>query len=244
MRCEALHPVVGKWAAIALLVATAAPTSTNATTICQQGEAVSAFFAGQVEVDGVAQQCTPSMNACYFAARIASGPDVRTGNYWVNWDDGDTNNRQVHFTQVWRGGTPGYACGGVEDDAGAVDASIADNAMEIPCTILPRLHWEGQDPEWNKEAIESITKEYQPDEVIDGFDWHVILRFNDANRCEQVYTSIETVLKKCMDPEPENCRTHKFIKSLEYVGDDPATRRKTGRTVYKPGSETRRKDEL
>eukprot|EP00971_Amphidinium_carterae_P056110 1106506-Amphidinium_carterae.2 len=72
----------------------------------------------------------------------------------------------------------------------SVDATA--ESLEIPCTILPRLHWEGacaspeeksmnkatdpsnvggcpgawlcclggQDPEWNKEAIEAIAKEF------------------------------------------------------------------------------------
>merc|ERR1719359_1222215 len=88
---------------------------------------------------------------------------------------------------------------------------------EIPCTILPRLHWEGSDPVWNKEAIQSLKDAYKPDEVIDGFDWHVILRFHDVNRCENVFMSLERDLKKCKEADPEKCRTHKYVKAIEYV---------------------------
>mmetsp|Transcript_38558 Transcript_38558/g.86711 ORF Transcript_38558/g.86711 Transcript_38558/m.86711 type:complete len:239 (+) Transcript_38558:144-860(+) len=212
---------------------------------CEPGEAVSAFFAGQVEIKGEQKLCEPSMDYCYFPARVASGPDVRTGNYWVKWDDGDTNNRQVHYSQV-KQASSGLACASYDDVLKDADESVDATAesLEIPCTILPRLHWEGQDPEWNKEAIEAIAKELQPDEVIDGFDWHVILRFIDANRCEQVYESLQAVLSKCMDPDWDNCRTHKYIKWIEYVGDDPETRRKSGRTVHKKREPQRHSDEL
>mmetsp|Transcript_57612 Transcript_57612/g.106493 ORF Transcript_57612/g.106493 Transcript_57612/m.106493 type:complete len:242 (-) Transcript_57612:62-787(-) len=214
---------------------------------CEPGEAVLAFFAGQVEVSGELKLCEPSMEFCYFGARIASGPDVRTGNYWVKWDDGDTNNRQVHYSQV-KQASSGLACASyddvLQDSDESVDAAIAEESFEIPCTILPRLHWEGQDPEWNKEAIEAITKDLHPDEVIDGFDWHVILRFFDADRCEQVYEALHAVLSKCMDPDWENCRTHKYIKWIEYVGDDPETRRKSGRAIHKAKNEPRHRGEL
>merc|ERR1711974_3056 len=114
---------------------------------------------------------------------------------------------------------------------------------EIACTLLPRLHWEGSDPEWNKEAIEFLNKTYAPDETIDGFDWHVIMRFNDVDRCENAFNDLSKVLKQCKEADPEQCRTHKYVKGIEYVGDEPSVRRKTGRQYHMPEAHAA-KDEL
>merc|ERR1712048_400767 len=111
---------------------------------------------------------------------------------------------------------------------------------EIPCTILPRLHWEGSDPDWNRQATQALKDEYKPDELIDGFDWHVILRFNDADKCEAAYNSLDKALKQCTEMDPEKCRTHKYVKAIEYVGDDPETRRKTGRGYHNPKQNNQR----
>merc|ERR1711972_816667 len=118
----------------------------------------------------------------------------------------------------------GEACDGPDAVAAEEDEDFVP--PEIACTILPRLHWEGSDPEWNREAIEYLKRTHQPDETIDGFDWHVILRFNDADRCEKVYKSIEATLSECKEKDLEQCRPHKYIRAIEYVGDDPETRRK------------------
>uniref|UniRef100_A0A7R9ZZV4 Uncharacterized protein n=1 Tax=Pyrodinium bahamense TaxID=73915 RepID=A0A7R9ZZV4_9DINO len=194
---------------------------------CVPGEPVAAFFAGQVDLGGGSgiTTCTPEMEQCYFPGRIHSGPDAE-GIFDINWDDGDTTNRRVHHSHTRRGDTA-QPCDGPVPPPSEEDEDWVP--PEIPCTILPRLHWEGSDPEWNKEAIESLRNEYQPDEVIDGFDWHVILRFNDVNRCEAAYSSLDSALQKCTEPDPEKCRTHKYVKAVEYVGDDPDTRRRTGR---------------
>jgi hypothetical protein len=107
---------------------------------------------------------------------------------------------------------------------------------------LPRLHWEGSDPAWNKEAVDSLKAQFKPDEVIDGFDWHVILRFNDVNKCEKAYNAIDKVLKQCTEQDQEKCHTHKHVKAIEYVGDDPATRRKTGRHIHVPNPNDKRQE--
>eukprot|EP00928_Gymnodinium_smaydae_P050421 TRINITY_DN33989_c0_g1_i1.p1 TRINITY_DN33989_c0_g1~~TRINITY_DN33989_c0_g1_i1.p1 ORF type:complete len:323 (+),score=68.46 TRINITY_DN33989_c0_g1_i1:50-970(+) len=115
---------------------------------------------------------------------------------------------------------------------------------EIPCTILPRLHWEGSDPDWNKKAVEHLRTQFAPDELIDGFDWHVILRFNDADRCERVYAELEGILNKCTESNVDLCRTHDYVKAIEYVGDTPETRRKTGRRVHQEASRAAARSEL
>lgn len=197
------------------------------------------------------EACTPEHEECYFAAAVNSGPNAQ-GYYLVDWDDGSTKSRRVPSTQV-KQASSGQICqakkgGGKAAPAGKKDSKKASppppppadidedenwTPPEIPCTVMPRLHWEGSDPEWNKEAIDSLRKKFKPDELIDGFDWHVILRFNDADRCEKAYKSLEAVLNKCTESDPEQCRTHKYVKAIEYVGDDPETRRKTGRKVHK-----------
>lgn len=197
---------------------------------CPPNEPVIAFFAGQVDLGAAGvEPCKPDMEQCHFPGRISTGPDAE-GNYMIDWDDGDLSNRKVHHMKV-KQSSSGEACAGPSP---APPAEDDDNWVppEIPCTILPRLHWEGSDPEWNKEAVAALKNEYKPDEVIDGFDWHVILRFNDADRCEATYKSLDTTLSKCKETDPEKCRTHKYVKAIEYVGDDPETRRKTGRRIH------------
>lgn len=182
------------------------------------------------------------MEACHFTGTVASGPEADS-HYMINWDDGDPNNRKVLSTYVWQASS-GQVCDGPKATKGPAKtppqqkppAAEDDDENwvppEIPCTLLPRLHWEGSDPKWNKEAVESLRSEFKPDELIDGFDWHVILRFNDVNRCEGAYKKVSGVLATCDDQE--KCFAHKYIKAIEYVGDDPDTRRKTGRHVFKP----------
>mmetsp|Transcript_69040 Transcript_69040/g.108978 ORF Transcript_69040/g.108978 Transcript_69040/m.108978 type:complete len:182 (+) Transcript_69040:3-548(+) len=168
----------------------------------------------------------------------------------IEWDDGDDTNNKVSYDKVRRTAT-GKTCDGPpkaggkvprqssppKEDKKAPAASPESDKWvppEIPCTILPRLHWEGSDPKWNKRAIEYLRKEYEPDEVIDGFDWHVILRFNDVNRCEETYNLLDSKLKECKESDIEKCHTHEFVKAIEYVGDDPEQRRRTGRHIHDP----------
>mmetsp|Transcript_16270 Transcript_16270/g.35609 ORF Transcript_16270/g.35609 Transcript_16270/m.35609 type:complete len:275 (-) Transcript_16270:69-893(-) len=209
--------------------------------VCLKGEAVRAFFAGQVDMGSGAQACTPDLDPCFFNGKVAGGPTPQ-GMYRIDWDDGDQSHKEVSHLQVLRvsNGKPCGAAAAVVKasprKAGPAFDEEDENWVppEIPCTILPRLHWEGSDPEWNKEAIQSLREQFSPDEIIDGFDWHVILRFNDADRCEQVYVSLDETLRRCQEEDIEKCRTHQYVKAIEYVGDDPETRRKTGRRIHKP----------
>jgi len=232
---------------------------------CPPGQAVTAFFAGEIDLGQGPVPCQPDMNDCYYGGKISSGPDS-SGTITIDWEDGDPNVRSVPYTQV-RHGTTGETCDGppppkkvgkVPPKAKAAQQEPpkatpppkapfnpdSDNWVppEIACTILPRLHWEGSDPAWNKEAIESLKKEFKPDEVIDGFDWHVILRFNDVNKCEASFDAIAKVLQQCKETDQEKCHTHKYIKALEYVGDAPDVRRQSGRHVHDP--KANKKDEL
>eukprot|EP00930_Biecheleria_cincta_P053239 TRINITY_DN38640_c0_g1_i1.p1 TRINITY_DN38640_c0_g1~~TRINITY_DN38640_c0_g1_i1.p1 ORF type:complete len:256 (-),score=35.21 TRINITY_DN38640_c0_g1_i1:33-770(-) len=199
---------------------------------CAPQEPVTAFFGGQVELAGEVQDCTPAIPECFFSGKVNRGPD-ESGRYLIDWDDGDDRNRLVDHSKV-RLLSSGEACDGLEVHEGAGDWI----PPEIPCTILPRLHWEASEPEWNQKAVKSLKQEFQPDEVIDGFDWHVILRFHDVNRCEEVYNALDSQLKKCKEPDPEACRSHEYVKAIEYVGDDPSTRRKTGRHRFVPNQES------
>jgi len=196
--------------------------------LCTPGEPVSAFFAGQVDLgNGEITTCKPEMEYCFFPGKIYSGPDAE-GTYVINWDDGDTAVQRVNHELVKQIGS-GAVCDGAEPPPGEEEQEEGWVPPEIPCTVLPRLHWEGSDPPWNKEAIEALKTSFEPDEVIDGFDWHVILRFNNVDRCEAAFKSLKRVLDECKEPDPEKCRTHPYVKAVEYVGDDPDTRRRTGR---------------
>lgn len=220
---------------------------------CPPGQVVTAFFAGEIDLGNGAEACKPHMNDCYYGGKVNAGPE-QNGMMTIDWDDEDPGNRQVVHTQVRHGDT-GEACdpapapkkvGKVPKKAQeapkaapahAPPANPSDDNWvppEIPCTILPRLHWEGSDPTWNKEAIASLKADFNPDEVIDGFDWHVILRFNDANKCEKAFDSLAKVLNECKEQDQEKCHTHKYVKAVEYVGDEPDVRRKSGRGVHDP----------
>lgn len=227
-----------------LLIVSAALPGAH-TVPCPPGEPVKAFFVGSIDLGNGPEDCKATMEACYFGGAIASGPEA-DGHYMINWEDGDPNNRRVHSSMV-KQLSSGQACNGPAaakgpakappqsqtPPAGADDDDENWVPPEIPCTLLPRLHWEGSDPKWNKEAVEALRGEFKPDELIDGFDWHVILRFNDVNRCEAAYQKISGVLAQCGDDQ-EKCFAHKYVKAIEYVGDDPETRRKTGRHVFTP----------
>mmetsp|Transcript_60677 Transcript_60677/g.112570 ORF Transcript_60677/g.112570 Transcript_60677/m.112570 type:complete len:145 (-) Transcript_60677:7-441(-) len=109
--------------------------------------------------------------------------------------------------------------------------AVADNTEDdawtppsLPCTTLIRLHWEGGELQWNKQAIGALKAECMPDEVIDGFDWHVIFRYKNVDHCERAYKTISNVLSKCADKE--HCYTHPYVKDIEYIGDTPEQRRK------------------
>lgn len=195
---------------------------------CSVGERVTAFYAGQVDRGSGVEVCAPTMAECYFSGGVAAEAD-RDGLLTIDWDDGDVGHRHVHHTHV-RQSSSGDWCSGL-----AVPELDEDDHWvppEIPCTILSRLHWEGSREDWNKEAVSALKSELQPDEVIDGFDWHVILRFHDADSCERAFTAINDVLRQCTEPDPESCRTHKYVKAIEYVGDEPETRRRTGRGIH------------
>jgi hypothetical protein len=242
------------------------PARVPAPTPPSKGEAASAYGVGSAYYyyssggSGLVD-CSPENDACYFDARVAKAVDDE-GFYLVDWDDGDARSRRM--TEVRRAST-GTPCGGkaasASQAASVTTATVTTRPTttttttqaprkeapkqgeddgwtppEIPCTILPRLHWEGSDGTWNKNAIEALRNAYKPDEVIDGFDWHVILRFNDADRCEQAYDDLKATLDKCAESDSEKCRTHDYVKAIEYVGDDPETRRKTGRKIHKDGS--------
>lgn len=188
---------------------------------CSEGEAVQAFFAGELDRGLGSEPCTPASPECYFPASIASAPDTE-GVYMVDWDDGGTHNRKVHASHVFRDST-GEACGELE----ASHRSDFDDdwvAPKIPCTILARLHWEASDPEWNRLAVSSLRADFAPDEVIDGFDWHAILRFDSVDRCEAAFVTMDNLLKSCKNPE--RCYTHPYVNAIEYVGPSPEMRRK------------------
>merc|ERR1719188_2167965 len=96
-------------------------------------------------------------------------------------------------------GSTGLTCSGPEQVPEDADDDENWVPPEIACTILPRLHWEGSEPEWNKEAIEFLRSTYNPDELIDGFDWHVIMRFNHVDRCEKTFDELNGVLQQCVE---------------------------------------------
>merc|ERR1719272_344196 len=77
---------------------------------CPAGTAVTAFFAGEIDLGKGAEPCKPGMDACFMAAKIASGPDD-TNTYTIDWDDGDTSVRQVDHKQVRHAAT-GENCDG------------------------------------------------------------------------------------------------------------------------------------
>eukprot|EP00440_Ansanella_granifera_P022201 gb/GFBE01024119.1/.p1 GENE.gb/GFBE01024119.1/~~gb/GFBE01024119.1/.p1 ORF type:complete len:237 (+),score=57.90 gb/GFBE01024119.1/:1-711(+) len=201
--------------------------------LCAPNEPVLAFFAGQVELEGKVKDCTPDIDECRFSGKVHSGPDA-DGQYLIDWDDSDDRNRKVHHSQVHL-----LANGEVCDGPGVSEWDQGWVPPEIPCTLLARLHWEASEPAWNEAAVRSLKTEFEPDEVIDGFDWHVVLRFYAVDRCEAAFYALDAVLKKCTERDPEACRVHEYVKAIEYVGDDPATRRKTGRHLHKEDGRTK-----
>merc|ERR1719162_1812990 len=115
------------------------------------------------------------MGECWFPAGVESGPNAE-GVYTLIWEDGDPDHRQVHASRARRTSTS-EECG----EPAPYELPEGDGGWtppEIACTILGRMHWEGSDAAWNKDAVDKLKEEFLPDEVIDGFDWHVIFRFN------------------------------------------------------------------
>lgn len=233
---------MGRRASASLLAAALLALPADGSYLCPPGERVMAFFAGQVDLGGgTVEACKPELEQCFFPGSVDSGPN-QEGIFVINWDDGDETVRHVHHTKVQRTST-GEACDGPPEQLFPEQGGEEDWVPpEIACTVMPRLHWEGSEEEWNRKAVAALKKELKPDEVIDGFDWHVILRFNSADRCEEAYEALQSVLKLCKEKNPEDCRTHKYVKAVEYVGDDPETRRKSGRSHHRP--EASAKEEL
>eukprot|EP00747_Dinoflagellata_sp_TGD_P097398 gnl/TRDRNA2_/TRDRNA2_167130_c0_seq1.p1 gnl/TRDRNA2_/TRDRNA2_167130_c0~~gnl/TRDRNA2_/TRDRNA2_167130_c0_seq1.p1 ORF type:complete len:203 (-),score=30.21 gnl/TRDRNA2_/TRDRNA2_167130_c0_seq1:6-614(-) len=194
------------WIGMALAPCIASGGKAKAPQICAMGEEVTAFFAGEVNVGGGGESCNPTMSECWFLARIDAGPDA-AGVYTLSWADGDPDARKVHASHTKRVSS-GEACGLPKVYAGKGPAEDQEgsawNAPEIPCTTLLRLHWEGSDIKWNGEAIKELKAELLPDEVIDGFDWHLVMRFHDVDRCERAYETVARVVGQCDDKL--NCR--------------------------------------
>eukprot|EP00403_Amphidinium_massartii_P009902 CAMPEP_0178429318 /NCGR_PEP_ID=MMETSP0689_2-20121128/30738_1 /TAXON_ID=160604 /ORGANISM="Amphidinium massartii, Strain CS-259" /LENGTH=237 /DNA_ID=CAMNT_0020051131 /DNA_START=1 /DNA_END=710 /DNA_ORIENTATION=- len=189
--------------------------------ICAIGEEVSAFYNGRINLGRGDEPCQSTMERCWLDATVSAGPNG-IGIYTVDWADGRSEYKNVHSFFVRRKTTE-EPCGESPEDA--VEDDPEDDgwiAPDLACTTLIRLHWEGSEPQWNKQAINALKAECLPDEVIDGFDWHVIFRFHDVNQCERVYKTISNVLEKCLDRE--HCYTHPYVKDIEYVGDTPAAR--------------------
>mmetsp|Transcript_17681 Transcript_17681/g.40009 ORF Transcript_17681/g.40009 Transcript_17681/m.40009 type:complete len:240 (+) Transcript_17681:54-773(+) len=197
--------------------------------ICAIGEQIEAYFAGEVQVGAGNEPCNPTMPECWFPAEIESGPDF-FGVYTVSWGDGDTNYREVHASTTRRSLTD-EACGSPEGDTGPMTEDDEWERPEIACTIMPQLHWEASEPEWNAHALRALREEFAPDEVLDCFRWHVVFRFYDVDRCEQAYETLNNLLSRCKDPE--KCYAHPYVKAVRYIGDDPETRRMTGRHIHK-----------
>ncbi|CAE8609585.1 unnamed protein product [Polarella glacialis] len=200
--------------------------------LCLPGESVSAFFAGEVQIQvaglGQDQECQPEVEECFFGGQVYSGPDAE-GHYTINWDDGDSQHRRVHHSHV-RHAALDEACDG---PTGPIQDHDTYVPSRIPCTILVKLQGGDSDRDWMQEAVAMFKTDYQPDEVVDGFEWYIILRFYDANRCEASFRSLAAAIRKCEDMDLEACVTSKYLRTIEYIGDDPATRRETGRTEFK-----------
>ncbi|CAE7710959.1 unnamed protein product [Symbiodinium microadriaticum] len=146
---------------------------------CPGGEQVWAYFAGEVDFgDGVAEPCNPSIKECWFDAEVQYGPDEH-GVYHVVWADGTPSFREVHGSQLLRLDSD-KACG----TAAALQAS--QDRGPIAPTLLLRLHWEASDDAWHADAVAKLREDFGPEEVIDDFDWHVIMRFKHTAACEEV----------------------------------------------------------
>eukprot|EP00927_Polykrikos_kofoidii_P063303 TRINITY_DN58111_c0_g1_i1.p1 TRINITY_DN58111_c0_g1~~TRINITY_DN58111_c0_g1_i1.p1 ORF type:complete len:301 (-),score=24.32 TRINITY_DN58111_c0_g1_i1:129-1031(-) len=185
---------------------------------CASGELVDAYFGGEVDLGSGAEPCNPTVSECWYPAEIEVGPDD-DGIYEVAWSDRSEEFRAVHGS-LTRRSLDGTACGFASEKA-----PYPQPLQEVPCTIVPQFHWEGSTPSWNREAISALRAELVPDEFVEGFDWHVIFRFHDLDHCERAYETLAFVLQGCECPE--RCYRHPYVKSVEYVGGDPASRRKS-----------------
>jgi len=198
---------------------------------CIMGEMVWAVFQGIADLGrGGYEQCHAAHDGCWFPARVAS---FDGDFYIVQWDDGDQSHRRVPAGLVRRRFTEELCSVPVVYDYN--DPEDPWQPSEIPCTILLRLHWNASKVKWRKRAISKLRKEHLPDEVIGGFEWHVIFRFHVVNQCERVFKTIHKVLKTCADPE--ECYAHEYVKGIEYVGDDPNTRKVSGRHLHEQRDE-------
>jgi len=202
---------------------------------CAIGEEVLAYFAGEIEIGGGREACLPTRPGCWFPATVDEGPDPY-GVYLVSWADGEDSHRAVHASGLKRT-LSGELCGSGEE---AVRASKKKEwkPPQLDCTLLLQLHWEASEAEWREAAMNTLRVELAPDEVVAGFDWHVIFRYQDPDRCELAYETVASVLRRCTKKEgdAERCYAHPLVRAVEYVGEEPALRRR--REAAGGGSET------
>ncbi|CAE8591642.1 unnamed protein product [Polarella glacialis] len=157
------------------------------------------------------------MPHCWFSAEVDEGPD-EAGVYRVSWvfDGGEETAlfRQVYAKHVRRQLT-GEACGKRSFEA---TTSTSEEFVDSPnCTLLLQLHWEGSNESWNSLATKKLQEELMPDEVIGGFDWHVIFRFSAGriDACEKAHDTVQSVLLKYEDQE--QCYTHPYVKAVSLI---------------------------
>eukprot|EP00913_Durusdinium_trenchii_P026781 g25122.t1 len=185
---------------------------------CPERHAVIAFFAGEVEKAETKVPCSPALAECYFAGTVHSGPDGG-GHYFIDWEDGNENFRRVHHSQVWLLEN-GQVCDEQQDQQQDEWVPISPTVRR-KCTLLLRLHWEAWDPTWSAEGIQAVARDLQAEEVIDGFDWHVIMRFKTRMMCRSAFQRMEKLLNTCNETDLELCRVHPYVKAVELLREMP-----------------------
>eukprot|EP00439_Symbiodinium_sp_Y106_P042891 s283_g5.t1 len=198
------------WVVICVIIAPADPAEP-----CQDGEQVWAYFAGEVDFgDGVAEPCNPSMKECWFDAEVQHGPDDH-GVYHVVWADATPSFQEVHGSQLLRLDS-NKACG----VARAAASETSQDRGPVAPTLLLRLHWEASDVAWRADAVAKLREDFGPEEVIDDFDWHVIMRFKHAAACEEVRDLLQNLVNLCDDPE--SCFRHPYVQAVDYEACESA----------------------
>ena len=162
----------------------------NGARSCGPGDAVRAYFAGDLDLGEGPEQCDPSMPDCWFPGVISQGP-LATGSYLVAWPDGTAS--AVHARQVFQGG--------------ACDEGTALTPAAGPSVLL-RLHWEASEELWRQRATRAIGEELGPESMVSDFEWHLILRYSDERSCKQAVDSLKQSLL-----QPYG---HPYVRSLEY----------------------------
>ena len=161
-------------------------------TLCGPGDAVRAYFAGDLDLGEGPEQCDPSMPDCWMDGVIQQGPDA--GSYLVAWPQGTAGT--VHAQQVF---LQGSAC-----DEEAEREEIAGAAA----SLLLRLHWEASEEVWRQQAAAAIREELVPESMVKDFEWHLILRYSDQMSCRQ---AVESLRQSLIRPYG-----HPYVRSLEY----------------------------